>query len=177
MLSQSCTVVRSATKHLLTTLNFAKGKSSLETRLVLSEQLFPCFVCDANRSVAGSSGVGKSVLMLQIASQCLADGWIVMYIPRGMLPQVFPFWSYSAELSAFTAQKLVDSSTAELCSSGHVTGRRRIQNVWLILGVRAWDAPFLWLQVKQHLSTRVVQRLELFKNILWPGAGEVEEEK
>ncbi|CAL1715369.1 unnamed protein product [Somion occarium] len=66
ILSKSCAVVRDITLTALDKLDAASASSSKDNRVVLT----------------GSSGCGKSVVLLQAAEYCAGRGWIVMYVPR-----------------------------------------------------------------------------------------------
>ena len=68
LLPKPCAVVRDITLTTLDKLDAASSQSSKDNRVVLT----------------GSSGCGKSVVLLQAAEYCKGRGWIVMYVPRGM---------------------------------------------------------------------------------------------
>lgn len=68
ILSKPCSVIRNVTVQTAELLDEAKGKSSLDTRVVLS----------------GRAGCGKSFLMLQLVEHCVMNDWIVIYIPRAV---------------------------------------------------------------------------------------------
>ncbi|KAI5124226.1 hypothetical protein M0805_005076 [Coniferiporia weirii] len=76
LLSTPCSVSRRSTVSLARRLDLAAKGPSLNDRIVMT----------------GSSGCGKSYLMLQAVTYCAVNDWIVLYIPR--------------------AHKLVDSSTS-----------------------------------------------------------------
>ncbi|KAJ4474475.1 mitochondrial ribosomal death-associated protein 3-domain-containing protein [Lentinula aciculospora] len=66
LLSQRCSVIRNITVFTAEELKSAASKPSHKTRYVLT----------------GPSGCGKSFLLLQAVQFCLAEEWIVIYIPR-----------------------------------------------------------------------------------------------
>lgn len=89
VLSKPCSVVRDVTLRTIETLNAAAQPGSTPLRAVLSEchatNLSVCLP-DSTRA-AGPRGCGKSVLLLQAVEYCATNNnWIVLYIPRGMLP-------------------------------------------------------------------------------------------
>lgn len=68
ILSQPCSVIRDVTLQTAELMQNAQGKSSRDTRSVLT----------------GRAGCGKSFLMLQMVKHCIATGWIVIYIPQAI---------------------------------------------------------------------------------------------
>ncbi|KAF8889525.1 mitochondrial ribosomal death-associated protein 3-domain-containing protein [Gymnopilus junonius] len=68
ILTKPYTVVRQVTKDTVSLLTKARKQPSSENRVVLT----------------GRAGCGKSVLMLQAVEHCARDGWVVIYIPRGI---------------------------------------------------------------------------------------------
>ncbi|KZT59887.1 hypothetical protein CALCODRAFT_166829 [Calocera cornea HHB12733] len=69
--SQPFSVVRDSTVKLLTELNVRSQQ--------VRDQPAPNGLI-----LHGSSGCGKSTLLMQAVSHCLANGWIVLYVPRGI---------------------------------------------------------------------------------------------
>ncbi|PPQ75486.1 hypothetical protein CVT26_015908 [Gymnopilus dilepis] len=68
ILTKPYTVVREITKQTVDFLQKARRQPSSGSRVVLT----------------GRAGTGKSVLMLQAVEHCVQDGWVVVYIPRGI---------------------------------------------------------------------------------------------
>lgn len=67
LLAKPYAVVRDITLTTLDKLDAASSQSSQDNRVILT----------------GSSGCGKSVVLLQAAEYAKGRGWIVMYVPRG----------------------------------------------------------------------------------------------
>ena len=57
--------------------------SSPNNRVVLSPFILLVIIPVSNNDIAGSSGCGKSYLLLQTVSYALANEWLVLYVPRG----------------------------------------------------------------------------------------------
>ncbi|KAF8159956.1 mitochondrial ribosomal death-associated protein 3-domain-containing protein [Crassisporium funariophilum] len=68
LMTKPTTVVRGVTKESIELLQSAKDKSSLDTRVVFT----------------GRAGCGKSFLLLQAVEHCVAQKWVVIYIPRAV---------------------------------------------------------------------------------------------
>ncbi|KAF5316594.1 hypothetical protein D9619_006611 [Psilocybe cf. subviscida] len=68
LLTKPYTVVRQITRDTIQQLRHAKKQPSTENRMVLT----------------GRPGCGKSFLLLQAVENCVRDGWVVVYIPRGI---------------------------------------------------------------------------------------------
>lgn len=41
---------------------------------------------DMTAMVAGSTGSGKSMLLIQAVNYCAEKNWVVLYVPRGTVP-------------------------------------------------------------------------------------------
>jgi small subunit ribosomal protein S29 len=68
ILSKPCSVIRDVTLTAIEMLEHASKKSSADTRIIFT----------------GSTGSGKSFLLLQAVEYAVANNWVVLYIPRGV---------------------------------------------------------------------------------------------
>ncbi|PPQ89420.1 hypothetical protein CVT25_002186 [Psilocybe cyanescens] len=68
VLTKPYTIVRQITQDTLAFLAAAKKTSSIQNRVVFT----------------GRAGCGKSFVMLQAVESCVQEGWVVIYIPRGI---------------------------------------------------------------------------------------------
>ncbi|KAI0060655.1 hypothetical protein BV25DRAFT_1954404 [Artomyces pyxidatus] len=89
VLSKPASIVRDVTLRIVDKLQRASEQSSEKNRVVL----------------AGSSGSGKSYLLLQAVEFAASTGWIVLYIPRGTINLVNSTTPYVYDLRTQTYQQ------------------------------------------------------------------------